>query len=469
MITSVPFRTIRNSSGVVTIEKHYSDMNPNCGLGILVVVIAIILPASLAGVAPLASIILLLFSMIFPGIPLVLVNKMWRIDIDNVNRELKITRWHNADKLNKKTMHMRFDEIREIVAETSPDGARRRLVAILLSGTRHVLYETMNMSHADRFKSDFMAAIQLQATQATTRITSQAGTTQVTTPDMQGPPPASQASSPSDPATAVPSLRQFAIPDPNAPPGSGAGYPDLPPTPPVRVSSWTRDLQYQDDVDDVDDVGASTVAQGDQAAPASPTTAAPGNQQTETPPQEDDEAVHKRLLEIAKRKRDILARVYQPGTEPENTPAAPAPAISEASASDGAPGSPLRNKEDWYNKFDASGGLDYDSTPELGGHPLAGTAPAGASIEKRAGRMPKKKAGDDDDDDVVITHSVDRRTEKELGVQKVRPTCMVCTIPLKGTTFICPTCETKYCIRCAKALSLRKEYCWTCRKPLKVP
>jgi predicted RNA-binding Zn-ribbon protein involved in translation (DUF1610 family) len=462
-ITSVPFRTIRNSSGVVTIEKHYSDMNPNCGLGILIMIIAIILPASLVAVAPVASIVLLLGSTLFPGIPLLLVNKMWRIDIDNANRDLKIVRWHDFNKVNKKSIHIKFDEIREIVAETSPDGARRRLVAILLSGTRHVLYETLNMSHADRFKTYFMAGIQLQASQPT------AQTPQVTQ-TTQSQQPAPQGSGPGNPAAVVPSLRQFAIPDPNAPPGDDDDLQGLPPTPPIRVSSWTDDLTYVDDVDDVDaagDVDPLPGARGGQPAAVSPAAAAPGNQGTGATSKDDDEAVHKRLLEIARRKREVLSRVYQPGSEPQNAPGTPAPAAAGVLAGEGAPPTPLRNKEDWYNKFDNCGGFAYLSSPELGVCRPAGTATASGTIETRTGRMPKKKAGEDDEDE-IITHTVDRRTEKELGVHKVRPTCMVCTIPLKGTTFICPTCETKYCIRCAKALSLRKEYCWVCRKPLKI-
>ncbi len=466
MITNVPFRTVRNSAGVVTIEKHYAEMNPNCGLGILVVIIAIILPLSFIATAPVASIVLFITSTLFPGIPLFLVNKMWQIEIDNATRVLKIVRWHEFNNVNKKTTNVKFDEIREIVAETSPDGVKRRLVAILLSGTRHVLYETMNMVHADRFRLLFMGAIQLQAAQVTTQTTQATLATQATQ-GSQGSQPGSQSSGPADPTVVVPSLRQFAIPDPSAPAGSNAGFQDIPPASPIRVPSW---ISGADDVDDVDDVDASTSTQGYQAAPASPPSAVPSTQGAEIAPQEDDEAVHKRLLAIAQRKRDILARVYQPGTEPQDAPAAPAIAAVGAPASDGDTSAPLRNKEDWYNKFDDVGGFAYLSSPELGGGRPAGAALASGALETRAGRAPKKKAGDDDDDDdKVITHSVDWRTERELGVHKVRPTCMVCTRPLKGTTFICPTCETKYCIRCARTLSVRKEYCWTCRKPLKVP
>nr|MDO8119637.1 hypothetical protein [Candidatus Sigynarchaeota archaeon] len=159
---SPPFRTVRGGGqGIVSIEKHYSDVNPNVALVLLILVIAIILPASLAAVAPAASIILLIISTFFPGIPLFMANKMWKIDIDNASRDLTITRWHAFNKTVKKVEHIKFDEIREIVAEISPDGTKRRLVVIKLTGERHVLHESMNITHADRFKHDFMAAIQL--------------------------------------------------------------------------------------------------------------------------------------------------------------------------------------------------------------------------------------------------------------------------------------------------------------------
>jgi hypothetical protein len=461
-ISNVPFRTVRTNPLVVSIEKHYGGMNPNCGMIILVLVIAIILPASLAGVAPVASILLLIGSTFFPGIPLLLVNKMWRIDIDNANRDLKIVRWHEFNKVNKQTTHVKFDEIREIVAETSLDGTKRRLVAILLTGTRHLLYESMNMTHADRFKNELMGSIQLQTSQtsqASTRVTTQA-TTQTT----QSPPPDTRSSGPANPAIVVPSLRQFAIPDPGTAPGVDAGKQDMTPNHPISVSSMIDD--DVDDVSYVDDAGSSTGTQDEKAAPDSPAAVIPGGQGTGTPPQEDAEAVHQRLVEIAHRKREILSRVFIPGSELEMVPSNPASFIPGTPAGKAAC-SPLRNREDWYNEFDDCHGIGYLFSPELGGRRPAATSLAPGSIEVRAGRAPKKKAGEDEDEEEIITHSVDRKTEKELGVQKIRPTCMVCTIPLKGTTFICPTCETKYCIRCARTLAERKESCWVCRRPLR--
>ncbi|MEX2683812.1 MAG: NosD domain-containing protein [Candidatus Sigynarchaeota archaeon] len=66
----------------------------------------------------------------------------------------------------------------------------------------------------------------------------------------------------------------------------------------------------------------------------------------------------------------------------------------------------------------------------------------------------------------VIKHEVDAQTESEVSVFKKKESCIVCNTSLKATTFICPYCETKYCIRCAIALSEQKETCWVCKNPL---
>ena len=75
----------------------------------------------------------------------------------------------------------------------------------------------------------------------------------------------------------------------------------------------------------------------------------------------------------------------------------------------------------------------------------------------------KKKDKTQDD---AVTHQVDEKTESEVDVFKKKEFCIVCNTSLKATTFICPYCETKYCIRCAIALSEQKEGCWTCHNPL---
>ncbi len=77
-----------------------------------------------------------------------------------------------------------------------------------------------------------------------------------------------------------------------------------------------------------------------------------------------------------------------------------------------------------------------------------------------------KKKGKGSGQEEVVTHKVDEQTESEVGVIKKKEFCIVCNTSLKATVYVCPHCETKYCIRCAIALSERKEPCWTCRNPM---
>ncbi|MEX2684685.1 MAG: hypothetical protein Q6373_024145 [Candidatus Sigynarchaeota archaeon] len=466
-----PFRTLRGSSGIITIEKHYNGVNPNVALGFLILIIAIILPAALAAVAPAASVILLLVSLLFPGIPLFMANKMWRVEIDNANRDLKITRWHAFNKTNQKVEYIKFDDIREIVAEISPDGTKRRLVVIKLTGERLLLYESMNMTHADRFKHDFMAAVQLNNPPPTPRA--------VQNPPASRPPlDTLHPHVPTDPTLVLPSLRQFAIPDPNTGtssiPGQQNPLHSLPMHASSRVDGVVSVVDGANDAKIAVDLDNRKDQQADQAMTTPAAAGVPAVKGTAATLKDDEESARQRLAEIARRKREILSRVYEPGFEPQQAPAAPGPSTPGPStpgiqADRGVPSSVMRNRENWYNKYDSCQGFDYMLLPEIGiCRPRGETIASKSPPETRSGRAPKKKHGDEDEADEIITHHVDKKVEKELGIQKVKPTCMVCTRLLKGTSFICPTCETKYCIRCARTLASRKESCWTCRKQLKV-
>jgi parallel beta-helix repeat protein len=79
---------------------------------------------------------------------------------------------------------------------------------------------------------------------------------------------------------------------------------------------------------------------------------------------------------------------------------------------------------------------------------------------------PGRKKGKGSAPEEAVTHQVDEQTESEVNVIKKKEFCIVCNTPLKATTYICPHCETKYCIRCAIALSERKEACWACKNPM---
>ncbi len=415
----VPYHVDRGAPGVVVIEKRYGDGNPNCILGILVIVLSIIVPAALASVSPLASFFVFVGSQFFPGVPIGLVNKRWRIEINNISHEMHISRWHQFNQTKKRVNTIKFNDIKEIVAESTPDGTKHMLILIDQANARHLLHETMNKAHANRFKDDFLDAIELAGLPGASR------TQQVAppVPSMQTP-------------VITPNLRQYAVPQLN------------------------NDVVPQD--------VSAALSQGGAISGPINGSGAPGGPMNHHRREETREEVHARLAAIAKHKREVLLRVFEPGngsahahptSPPDTTGDVPDKVVDPILER-------LRNRGEMYNIFDPCFATMEFIPQELAG--LATDCPRvlDGDAEAQVVGAPKKKGGDGEEE--VITHRVDRRTEKELSVQKVRPTCIVCTLPLKGTNFICPTCETKYCIRCARALAERKESCWTCRKRIQV-
>ena len=49
-----------------------------------------------------------------------------------------------------------------------------------------------------------------------------------------------------------------------------------------------------------------------------------------------------------------------------------------------------------------------------------------------------------------------------IGVEKPKLLCVVHKGPIKGSMYVCPSCETLYCQKCAKALQEKGERCWSC-------
>ncbi|MEX2684250.1 MAG: right-handed parallel beta-helix repeat-containing protein [Candidatus Sigynarchaeota archaeon] len=77
-----------------------------------------------------------------------------------------------------------------------------------------------------------------------------------------------------------------------------------------------------------------------------------------------------------------------------------------------------------------------------------------------------KKAKSSKDQEEIIERKVDEQLEQELKVELKEEKCVVCEGILKGTSYVCPSCKTKYCIRCAIMLSDRQENCWVCKNRL---
>ena len=61
-----------------------------------------------------------------------------------------------------------------------------------------------------------------------------------------------------------------------------------------------------------------------------------------------------------------------------------------------------------------------------------------------------------------------KQTENELGIETEKEICQVHKGPIRGFSYICPKCQTKYCIKCANALAKQDEGCWVCETKIKI-
>lgn len=61
-----------------------------------------------------------------------------------------------------------------------------------------------------------------------------------------------------------------------------------------------------------------------------------------------------------------------------------------------------------------------------------------------------------------------RRTKEEVQVEKEKHICIVHKGKIVGTVYICPNCETYYCMKCATALKKKNENCWVCNSKIKI-
>jgi len=55
-----------------------------------------------------------------------------------------------------------------------------------------------------------------------------------------------------------------------------------------------------------------------------------------------------------------------------------------------------------------------------------------------------------------------KQTEKEVVLEQKIDTCQVHKGKIEGISYICPKCQAKYCLKCAKTLKQKVESCWVC-------
>jgi hypothetical protein len=72
-----------------------------------------------------------------------------------------------------------------------------------------------------------------------------------------------------------------------------------------------------------------------------------------------------------------------------------------------------------------------------------------------------KKDGGQPGEAATSKTSLDK-TEEEVTTIKEQRMCVVHKGPIAGANFLCPKCETFYCMKCAIALKKNGEKCWSC-------
>jgi hypothetical protein len=91
-------------------------------------------------------------------------------------------------------------------------------------------------------------------------------------------------------------------------------------------------------------------------------------------------------------------------------------------------------------------------------------------VQKNRKNLPKNL---DDNLDDNITKEMTRlkkeeleKTESEMKIEKNDPICVVHKGKITGTIYLCPECNTSYCLKCAKTLKNKGEGCWNCGREI---
>jgi parallel beta-helix repeat protein len=61
-----------------------------------------------------------------------------------------------------------------------------------------------------------------------------------------------------------------------------------------------------------------------------------------------------------------------------------------------------------------------------------------------------------------------QKTEAEVDVKKEHHVCVVHRGKIVGAIYLCPKCETYYCMKCVKVLKKKGENCWVCDNKIEI-
>jgi hypothetical protein len=128
--------------------------------------------------------------------------------------------------------------------------------------------------------------------------------------------------------------------------------------------------------------------------------------------------------------------------------------------------------------FDISGGIDNTvviSTIVIVSIVIAGSGTFGTGMIIRKRIATEKKLRKKSKSEISYKHVLSaeeledlRKTEAEVGVEKEKYMCVVHRGDIVGAVYICPDCETFYCLKCATTLKERSEKCWACNNDIKL-
>ena len=61
-----------------------------------------------------------------------------------------------------------------------------------------------------------------------------------------------------------------------------------------------------------------------------------------------------------------------------------------------------------------------------------------------------------------------RKAEGEVAVEKEKYVCIVHRGEIDGFIYLCPHCNTRYCMKCAIILREKGDKCWACDNEIKL-
>ncbi len=88
---------------------------------------------------------------------------------------------------------------------------------------------------------------------------------------------------------------------------------------------------------------------------------------------------------------------------------------------------------------------------------------------KEAKALKKEKVKEKEPEEITEKEKEElKKTEAEVDVETKKFTCVVHRGTITGNVYICPSCQSIYCYRCAKVLKIKGEPCWSCNKEIDI-